>query len=142
MKLKQTIAVASILLLSISGRCGTALAMQDAQYRMAHANGEGKLKVGQEQFKLTGVIVKLLNDKSAEITLLSDITIFVSGTWSQDGTSNEDFDLQITGGANPGGLDGTGKLTLGKDNPSLMRLTLKGKSRITKKAIEVNFVSK
>ena len=141
MKIKQTIAVASILLLSISGR-GAVLAVQDAQYRMAHANGDGKLKVGQEEFKVNGVIVKLLNDKTAEITLISDITFFITGTWSQDGTSKEDFDLQITGGASPGGLDGAGKLTLGKDGPSNVRLTLKGKSRTTKKNIELNFVGK
>src|SRR5262245_41893229 len=140
MKLKETITLASILALSIWGNCG-ALASQDVQYRMAHANGEGKVKIGQEEFKLNGVAVKLLNDQTAELTLVSDITFFISGTWSRDGESQEDFDLQITGGASPGGLEGSGKLTLSKDKTD-MRLILKGKSKTSKKPIEVYFVGK
>ena len=136
MKLKQTLAAASILVLSILGASATTTS-QNVQSRLAHANGEGKLKVGQEQFKVTGVIVKLLDDQKAEITLISDITVFVAGTWSQNG---EDFDIQITGGASPGGLEAAGKLTLGKESD--LRLTLKGKSRTTKKTIEVNFAGK
>ncbi|HZN01582.1 MAG TPA: hypothetical protein VFB70_19410 [Pyrinomonadaceae bacterium] len=138
MKLKQVIAAASILALSIFTTPGA----QDAQYRLAHANGEGSIKVGQEQFKVTGIVVKLLNDRTAELTLNSEITFFLSGTWSQNGESQEEFNLQITGGATPGGLDGTGKLTLGKDVNSKVQLILKGKSRTTKKAIEVYFHSK
>jgi hypothetical protein len=132
MKLKHMIAAALLLVLSLPV---TAITSQDVQYRLAHANGQGTLKVGQEQFKVSGVIVKLLDDRKAEITLISDITVFLSGTWSQNAESKEEFDLQITGGASPGGLEAAGKVTLSSD----MRLTLKGKSRTTKKTIEVNF---
>ena len=141
MKLKQLIAAASILAMSMFGASGAAVASQEIQYRLAHANGQGTLKVGQEQFKVTAVVVKLLDDRKAELTLISDITIFISGTWSQNGESQEEFDLQITGGASPGGLEGGGKLTLGKDTKDL-KLILKGKSTTTKKNIEVYFVSK
>lgn len=134
MKLKQVLAAASILVLSI-------IAAQAQQDRSAHANGEGRLKVGQEQFKISAVNVKLLDDRKAEIILIADITIFLSGTWSQSAESQEDFDIQITGGATPGGLEGGGKLTLGKDTKDL-RLTLKGKSTTTKKNVEVDFVGK
>lgn len=137
MKLKQLIAAVSILVLSIF-----TVTAQDGQYRLAHANGEGTLKVGQEQFKITAVIVKLLNDQKAEITLISDITIFVTGTWSQNGQSKEEFELQITGGATPGGLDGTGRLTLGSEDKSRLQLVVKGQSRTTKKGIEVYFQGK
>lgn len=140
MRLKQMLATASILLLSIFGTSGAAKAPQDGQYRLAHANGDGKLKIGSEQFKIGSVVVKLLDDRKAEITLISDITVFVTGTWSQ-GASQDSFDLQITGGASPGGLDGGGNLTLGKDTKDL-RLTLKGKSRTTKKTVEVQFIGK
>ena len=140
MKLKQTIAAASILVMSMFGTFGAVAAQQEVKYRLAHANGEGTLKVGQEQFKVTAVVVKLVDDQRAEITLVSDITIFLSGTWSQNGESQAAFDLQITGGASAG-LEGTGKLTVGKDTKDL-RLILKGKSRTTKKAIEVYFVGK
>ena len=140
MKLKQRIAAASILVMSMFGTSGAVAAQQEVKYRLAHANGEGTLKVGQEQFKVTAVVVKLVDDQRAEITLVSDITIFLSGTWSQNGESQEAFDLQMTGGASAG-LEGTGKLTVGKDTKDL-RLILKGKSRTTKKTIEVYFVGK
>ena len=133
MKLKPVLAVASILVLLV-----TANAQQD---RLAHANGEGRLKVGQEQFKISAVNVKLLDDRKAEIILVADITIFLSGSWSQNAESQDSFDIQITGGASPGGLEGGGKLTLGKDTKD-MRLTLKGKSTTTKKNVEVYFVGK
>ena len=139
MKPKRILAAASIAVLSIFVTSGAAL--QEVQYRLAHANGEGRLKVGQEQFKVTGVVVKLLEDQKVEITLIADITIFLSGTWSQNGESQETFDLQMTGGASRGGLEGGGKLTLGKDTKDV-RLNLKGKSRTTKKTVEVDFVGK
>ena len=141
MKPKQMIAAALIVAMSVFGTSSAVIASQEIQYRLAHANGQGTLKVGQEQFKVTAVVVKLLDDRKAELTLISDITIFISGTWSQNGESQEEFDLQITGGASPGGLEGGGKLTLGKDTKDL-KLILKGKSRTTKKIIEVYFVSK
>jgi len=141
MKIKKLLTTASILVLSIFGTSGAAKAPQDGQFRLAHANGDGMLKVGSEQFKIGSVVVKLLDDRKAEITLVSDITFFVTGTWSQSAESQDSFDLQITGGASPGGLDGDGKLTLGKD-PKDLRLTLKGKSRTSKKNIEVQFAGK
>lgn len=137
MKPKQMLAAASILVLSIG-----VVMSQDVQYRLAQANGEGSLKVGQEELKVTGVIVKLLDDRKAEITLISDITFFITGTWSQNGDSKDEFDLQITGGATPGGLEASGKLTLGKDAKSDLRLTIKGQSRTSKKPLEVNFAGK
>ena len=141
MKLKQMIAAALIVAMSVFGTSSAVMASQEIQYRLAHANGQGTLKVGQEQFKVTAVVAKLLDDRKAEITLISDITIFISGTWSQNGESPEEFNLQLTGGASPGGLEGGGKLTLGKDTKDL-KLILKGKSTTTKKTIEVYFVSK
>ena len=142
MKLKQVLAAALLLVLSLPGVSAAAIMSQDVQYRLTHAKGEGSLKVGQEQLKVTSVIVKLIDDGKAEITLISDITFFLSGTWSQNGESKDEFDLQISGGATPGGLEATGKLTFGKDAKSDVRLIIKGKSRTTKKTVEVYFVGK
>lgn len=139
MKFKHVTLAAVLLVLSIVGTSG-ALA-QDGNSRLAHANGEGKLKLGQEQFKINGVVVKLLDDGKVEITLIADITIFVTGTWAKNADSQQDFDLNFTDASSRGGLDGTGKLTLGPDNTNL-RLTVKGKSRATKKPVEVAFVGK
>lgn len=137
MKFKQATLIAAIFVLSI---CGLAVA-QDGGSRLAHANGEGKLKLGSEQFKVNGVVVKLLDDGKVEITLIADITIFVTGTWTQTAGSKEDFDLSFTDATSRGGLDGTGKLTLGPDNSGL-RLNVKGKSRATKRPVEVTFTGK
>ena len=140
MKHKHMLAAALILVISVFAT-SSAWQAQDGQYRMAHANGEGTLKVGQEQFKLNAIVVKLLDDRTAEITLIADITIFVTGTWSQSPESPDTFDLQMTGGTSRGGLEGGGKVTLGKDSKDV-RLALKGKSRITKRNVEVDFVGK
>ena len=132
---------ASILVLAL----GTSIVfaqLQDDKTRLAHANGQGTIKVGQEQFKVTSLVVKLLDDKTAEITLVSDITFFLSGTWSQPADSDQNFDIKITGGASGGGLEGAGTLILGKDTQSAVKLDLKGQSRTSKKIIEVHFEGK
>src|SRR5687768_12627827 len=111
MRFRQ-IAAGSILVLLVLN-ASTAAMVQDDQYRLAHANGLGRIKVGQEEFKVTAVVVKLLNDQKVELTLISEISFYLTGTWSQNAESKQDFDLAITGGASPGGLEAAGKLTLG-----------------------------
>ena len=115
---------------------------QESQSRLAHANGQGTLRVGDEKFTINSVIVKLIDDRRAEITLASDITVFVSATWTSHGQSQEEFDLEVTGGATPAGLEGKGKVFLSSDGKSVMRLSLKGVSRTTKRALEANFAGK
>ncbi|HET6978904.1 MAG TPA: hypothetical protein VFI24_21410 [Pyrinomonadaceae bacterium] len=141
MKFKRMIAVASIFVVSMFATSGATVAPQEAPDRMTQAKGQGTLKLGQEQFKITAIIVTLLDDGRAELRLVSDIIVFVSGTWTQDRESQEIFDLQITGGATPGGLQCTGKVTLPKDTKDV-QLILKGMSRTTKRPIEVYFVGK
>lgn len=139
MKFKKATLAAVLLVLSIFAASG--VFAQENGSRLAHANGEGKLKIGQEQFKVNGVVVKLLDDGKVEITLIADITIFVTGTWAKNADSQQDYDLTFTDASSRGGLDGNGKLTLNPDNTG-MKLSVKGKSRATKKAIEVAFVAK
>lgn len=138
MRVKQATLIAAIFVLSV---WGNSAAQQEGGSRLAHASGEGTLKIGSEQFKVNGVVVKLLDDGNVEITLLADITIFVSGTWVKAANSQQDFDLSFTDETSRGGLDGTGRLTLAPDNSGL-RLTVKGKSRVTKKPVEVTFAAK
>jgi hypothetical protein len=114
---------------------------QENQSRLAYANGQGTLRVGDEKFKINSVVVKLIDDRKAEITLVSDITVFLTATWSNGG-SQEEFDLEITGGASPGGLEGKGKVFLSSDGKSVTRLSLKGVSRTTKRPVEANFTGK
>ena len=112
---------------------------QESQTRLATANGSGSIKVGTEEFKITSVVVKLLADNKAEITLVADIAFFLSGTWSGGDDPQKGIDLQINGGASPGGLEASGKVFLSEDGKSVSRLNLKGTSRTTKKVIEANF---
>ena len=139
MRFKKVTLAAVLLVLSVFVTSG--VMAQDGSSRLAHANGEGKIKLGSEQFKVNGVVVKLLDDGKTEITLIADITIFVTGTWVKSADSEQDFDLTFTDASSRGGLDGTGKLTLRPDN-SGMRLAIKGQSRATKKPIEVTFAGK
>ena len=45
------------------------------------ASGEGTIKLGKEEFKLNAVVAKGFQDGKIEINLVSDITIFITGTW-------------------------------------------------------------
>jgi hypothetical protein len=112
---------------------------QENQTRLAHANGKGMLRVGDEQFKISSAIVKLLPDHTAEITIVSDITIFLTATWSNTTDSAHQFNLEFAGGASRGGVEGTGQASLSDDGKTLKRLSLKGVSRATKRAVEANF---
>ncbi len=115
---------------------------QENQSRLAVARGQGTLRIGEEKFKINSVIVKLIEDRKAEITLVSDITVFLNATWSNHGESQEEFDLEVTGGATPGGFDGRGKVFLSNDGKSVTKLSLKGVSRTSKRAVEANFAGK
>src|SRR6185369_8605390 len=108
---------------------------QENQSRLATARGEGTLRVGDERFKINSVIVKLIDDRKAEITLVSDITVFMEATWTSHGESTEEFDLEVTGGANAGGVEGRGKVFLSRDGKAVTRLTVKGISRTTKRIV-------
>jgi hypothetical protein len=129
-----------ILVLSMFIQQGYAAA-RTADPLVATANGEGTLKVGQETFKVSSVVVKLMEDGKAEITLITDITIFLTATWSGK-LEGEQVDLVITGGATPGGVDGSGKLLLKGDKKSIATLSLKAVNRLTKRNIELNFAAK
>lgn len=139
---RKRIIAASVFLLSLLCTTFYVGEAQENQTRLAYADGIGSLRVGDEKFKLSAAVVKLLPDHKAEITLVSDITVFVSATWSNHADSQNEFDLKITGGASAGGLDGTGKVSLSQDNKSLQRLTLKGVSKTTKRAVEADFEGK
>jgi hypothetical protein len=132
---------ASVFLLALLYGAFFAGEAQQNQTRLAHANGHGTLRVGDEEFKISSAIVKLLPDHKAEITVVSDITIFLTATWSNQAASQHEFDLEFAAGAR-GGLEGTGKASLSDDSKSIKRLTLKGLSRATKRAVEADFEGK
>ena len=114
---------------------------QDGE-RLAHSQGQGTLKVGEEKFKISSVVVKLLPDRKAEITLVSDITVFLNATWSKHGDSQQEVDLQLVGGATASGVEGSGMLVLGNDGKGVARLSLKGSSKTSKRTVQADFEGK
>ena len=114
---------------------------QENNERLAFSNGQGTLRVGDGKFKLNSVIVKLLPDQKAELTLVSDITIFLTATWSNHTESPQEIDLQISGDSR-GGMEGIGKVVLKDQGKAVARLSLKGISRATKRPVEANFEGK
>ena len=139
---RKLITATSVLLLALLGSTAAVVRAQEKGERLAHSDGRGSLKVGDGQFKITSVIVKLIDDRKAEVTLVSDITIFLTATWSNHGESQQEFDLDMSDSDSRGGFEGTGKLLLGSDGKSVTRLTLKGISRATKRPVTANFEGK
>ena len=115
-----------------------AWSMQDSESIVAHANGNGLLKYGDEEFKVTAVVIKLFKDGKAEINLLSELTIFVSGTWTRE-TDSKNINLKITGGATGGGVEASGELTLRGESRQIDRVSLQGESKTTHRKVSLNF---
>ena len=115
---------------------------QEPKSKVANSNGEGTLKIGRETFKVYAVVAKLTENGEANITLVSDITVFVSGTWAANADPKNGLDLRITGGATKGGLEGSGKLVLRDEGKSIAALKLQLVQTSLRRNIEVDFVGK
>ena len=76
----------------------SALGQEPASLVMS-ANGEGAIKLGKEEFELHAIVVKLFADDKAELQLVTDITIFINGTWTRDVNGAKEIELRITGNA-------------------------------------------
>jgi hypothetical protein len=133
-----TQALGAILLLSTGAV--TLLGHAVTEPILASAKGKGTIKVGRETFQINSVVIKLLDDGSAEITLVSEITFFLSGRWTQDSASPKTYNLQITGGA-AGGAEGTGKVVMRDDGTSLDRLTAQGGVKTSTRKVAIDFVA-
>ena len=108
---------------------------------LATARGQGTLIVGSEEFKITNVLVKLKEDGTGEITLVTDLQLFVTCTWSATDDLSKGIDLKITGGTNEGSAQGSGKLFLRPDGKSIAKLSMEGMSNTRKRKIQINFVA-
>ena len=127
-----------VMLLTLPGIAGG----QQPKSLVASANGEGTIKLGKEEFKIYAVVVKLFEDGKAEINLVTDITVFVSGTWSGGDDVQKGIDLHITGNVSAGNLEGSGKVFLRDDRKSITGLNLEVHNKGTKKTIKANFTAK
>lgn len=129
--------VALCLLLSLLTMPVQAL-QKESKSIVAHANGSGVLKVGDEEFKVTSVVIKLFEDGKAEINIISEITIFISGTWSRAADSRKVINLKITGGATGGGIEANGDLLL-RGEKSIDRVSLQGENKATHRTLTLDF---
>src|SRR4030095_2409605 len=125
-------------LLTLPGIAGA----QQPKSLVADAKGEGTIRLGKEKFKIHAVVVKLFEDGKAEINLVTDITVFITGTWSRGDDADKAISLTITGSVTPGNRDGTGKLFLGDDRKSITGLKLEVTNKATGKTISADFVAK
>ena len=139
--MRKQIAIAlSIFLMSLA-LAMTAVGQQPTSL-VATANGEGTIKFGEEECKLHAVVVKLFEDGKAEIQLVTDITVFIQGSWGRSSDTSRDLDITITGNLSSKSLDGGGKLYLSEDRKSITALKLEVVNKMSKKLIKVDFVAK
>src|SRR5215467_952257 len=106
---------------------------QEPKSVVAHANGTGTIKLGDEEFKVSAVVVKLFEDGKTEISIVSDITIFMSGTWTRSADNANVINLKITAGAASSGVEATGDMYLRDDKQAdhraIDRIALQGESK-------------
>lgn len=138
---RRLIVAALVVILAMAGLTLFVAAAQENNERLAFSNGQGTLRVGEGTFKLTSVILKLMPDQKAELTLASDITIFLTATWSNHAESPQEIDLEMSRDSR-GGMEGIGKVILKDDGKAVARLSLKGISRATKRPVEATFEGK
>jgi hypothetical protein len=105
---------------------------------LATAHGKGTLKVGREVFNVSSVIVKLKEDGTGEITVVTDLQLFVTCTWSAGADLSEGINLKLTTGLTS--AQGSGKLFLRPDGKAIDRLSIEGRSN-TKRKILLEFVA-
>ncbi len=120
---------------------GFAAAQQPASL-VASASGEGKIKLGKEEFKLDAVVVKLFEDGKAELNLISDITVFIAGTWSRTPNDDKSIDLKITGSVTARNMSGGGKILLTDNRQSIAGLKLDLVNKASRKHVTAEFVAK
>ena len=90
-----------------------------------NSKGNGTIKVGADEAKISSVLVNLKENGKADIQLVTIIIVFMKGTWAAGSDQNQ-IDLKITGGTVSGAGKGTGKILLKDDGKSLASMTLEG----------------
>jgi hypothetical protein len=115
---------------------------QQPKSLVASATGEGTIKLGKEEFKIQAIVVKLFEDGKAEINLITDITVFVEGTWKRTSEDSKEIEIKLTGNATSNNMEGSGKLYLNDDFKSISGLKLQATNKTSKRVITAEFVAK
>lgn len=117
------------------------VAAQELKSFSADARGQGTLTVGKEVFKVGTVVVRLKEGGKGELTLVTDLAIFLTCDWSAPSDLSQGIDLKITGGTNPGSAEGSGKLFLRADGKSVASLSMQANSTTVKRKVQLKFVA-
>ena len=142
MWIRKPVAIAILGLCALLALGTVALAQDPPASLVASANGEGTIKLGKEKYQLNAVVVKAFQDGKIEINLITDITVFISGTWSRASETDKTIDLKITGNSMSGNLDGGGKLFLTDDRKGITGLKLQVVNKTTKRTVTADFTAK
>lgn len=137
-KLLVATAAFSLLALVAMPQRATAQGLTSLQ---ASAKGQGTVTIGKETLKVYTVVVNLHEDGTGEITIVSDLQLFINCTWSAPADLSKGIDLKITGGTTASGATGSGKLMLKADGKSIARLTMQGSSNTEKRKIQLSFTA-
>ena len=142
MKVSRNLSViTALLLLLTSFALPNPLPQQKLTSLLANAHGKGTLTVADEVYKVTNVVVKLDEDGTGEITLVSNLQLFVQCTWSAPPDLSQGIDLKITGGISIGSAEGSGKLLLRPDGKEIASLSMDASGKARKKRIQLAFVA-
>lgn len=134
--LRKSVVPCVLLLLAVS----PVWSIQEPDSIVAHAKGDGRLKFGDQEYKISSVVIKLFRDGKAEISLISEFTIFITGNWSRKENAPKVIELKITGGATGGGVEASGEMLLrGEEKKSVESISLQGMSKTTKRDVSLNF---
>jgi len=139
--MRKQIAISLSICLVLLPLAMTAVGQQPASL-VATVYGTGTIKVGKEEFKLHAVVVKLFEDGKTEMHLVTDITVYIQGSWARRSDTSKELDLKITGNVVSENMDGGGKLYLSEDHKSVTGLKLEVLNKTSKKLIKVDFVAK
>ena len=137
---KRLVTTPMLILLTLVASPGLA-APQALTSLLATARGQGTLTVGKEVFKISNVVVKLNEDGTGEVTLVTDLQLFISCTWSAPANLDQGIELKITGGTTASGAQGSGRLFLRPDGKTINSLSMEGSSNTAKRKIQVKFVA-
>ena len=119
------------------GLAGSAVG-QEQKSLVANANGQGTIRFGKEEFKLHAIVVKLFEDGTGEMNLLTDIMVFIAVKWSRNNDTDKSIDLNTTAS----NLEGGGKLLLREDRKAIAGLKMEVFNKTSKKTIKVDFTAK
>ncbi|HXI22723.1 MAG TPA: hypothetical protein VNG71_02530 [Pyrinomonadaceae bacterium] len=139
--MRKQIAIAVSIFVMLLTLAAGAVAQQPASL-VTNASGEGTITLGKEEFKIHAIVVKLFEDGKAEINLITDITVFIEGSWSRSSETSRDLDLKITGNSVSNNMDGGGKLYLSEDRKSITGLKLEVLNKTSRKVIKADFVAR